>query len=106
MLLSPVTPLLVVLHWLRIPQHIQYKLCYWSTSTYTGPQCTELPAERHLLGRECGITASPALRVIGRSHRARDATFNNGRPRLRRRSTARLEQSAERDPSQPISSHL
>ena len=73
MLLSPVTPLLVVLHWLRIPQHIQYKLCYWSTSTYTGPQCTELPAERHLPGRECGITASPALRVIGRSHRAGEA---------------------------------
>jgi len=46
---------------------------------------TELPAERHLLGRECGITASPALRVIGQSHRAGDATYNNGRPRLRRR---------------------
>ena len=41
---------------------------------------TELPAERHLPGRECGITASPALRVIGRSHRAGDpATYNNGR---------------------------
>ena len=40
---------------------------------------TELHAERHLPGRECGITASPALRVIGRSHRAGDATYNNGR---------------------------
>ena len=39
----------------------------------------ELPAEHHLLGRECGITASLALRVIGRSHRAGDATYNNGR---------------------------
>ena len=46
---------------------------------------TELLAERHLPGRECGITASPALRVIGRSHRAGDATYKNGRPRLRRR---------------------
>jgi len=42
------------------------------------------------------------LCVIGRSHRAGDATYNNGRPRLRRRSTARLEQSAGRNPSQPI----
>ena len=67
---------------------------------------TELSAERHLPGRECGITASPALRVIGRSHRAGDATHNNGRPRLRRRSTARLEQSAGRDPSQSISGCL
>ena len=39
-------------------------------------------------------------------HRAGDATFNSGRPRLRRRSTARLEQSAGRDPSQPISGCL
>ena len=67
---------------------------------------TELPEERHLPGRERGITASPVLRVIGRSHRAGDATYNNGRPRLRRRSTARLEQSAGRDPSQPISDCL
>ena len=35
-------------------------------------------------GLERGMTASPALRVIGRSHRAGDATLNNGRPRLRR----------------------
>ena len=67
---------------------------------------TELPAEHHLPGRECGITASPALRVIGRSHRAGDSTYNNGRPRLRRRSTARLEQSARRDPLQPIAGCL
>jgi len=53
---------------------------------------------------ECGIPASPALCVIGRSHRAGDTTYNNGR--LRRRSTARLEQSAGRDPSQPISGCL
>ena len=39
---------------------------------------TELPTERLLPGRECGITASPALRVIDRSHRAGDATYNNG----------------------------
>jgi len=51
--------------------------------------CAELPAERHLPGRECGITASPALRVVGRPHRAGDATYNNGR--LRRRRTERLE---------------
>jgi len=31
--------------------------------------------------------ASPALRIIGRSHHAGDATYNNGRSRLRRRST-------------------
>jgi len=67
---------------------------------------TELSAERHLPGRECGITASPAVRVIGRSHRAVDATYNNVRPRLRRRSTSRLEQSARRDPSQLISGCL
>ena len=35
-------------------------------------------------GLERGMTASPAQRVIGRSHRAGDATLNNGRPRLRR----------------------
>ena len=67
---------------------------------------TELPEERHLPGRERGITASPVLRVIGRSHRAGDATYNNGRPRLRRRSTARLEQSAGRDPSRLISGYV
>ena len=59
-----------------------YKISY---DTLTGTLClrsgvrTELPAERHLPGRECGITASPALRVIGRSHRAGDATYNDGR---------------------------
>jgi len=62
---------------------------------------TELSPERHLPGRECGITASPALCVIGRSHRAGDATYNNGRPRLRRRSTARLERSCN-DAVHPI----
>ena len=55
---------------------------------------TELPAECHLLGRECGTTASPAIQVIGRSHRAGDATYNNGRPRLRHCRFSRLEQSA------------
>ena len=55
-----------------------------SSSVHTGLPVrtrvrTELPAERHLPGRERGITASPALRVIGRSHRAGDATYNNGR---------------------------
>ena len=57
-------------------------------------------------GLECRIMASPALRIIGRSHCAGDVTYNNGRPRLRRRSTARLEQSAGRDPSQSISGCL
>jgi len=68
---------------------------------------TELPAECHLPGRECGITASPAFRVIGRSHRAGDATYNNGRWRLRHCSTVHLEQSTGtgRDPSQPISGY-
>jgi len=42
---------------------------------------TELSAERQMPGRECGITASPALCIIGRSHRAGDATYNNGRQR-------------------------
>jgi len=65
-----ITPLLADLHWLRIPQRIQYKLC---VPVRSGVR-TELPAERHLPGRECGITASPALRVIGRSHRDGDAT--------------------------------
>ena len=67
---------------------------------------TQPAEERDLPGRECGITASPALRVIGRSHRAGDATYNNGRPRLRHRSTARLEQSAGRDLLQSISGCL
>jgi len=40
---------------------------------------TQQAEERDLPGRECGITASPALRVIGRSHRAGDAKYNNGR---------------------------
>ena len=75
---------------------------YWFTSAFRGPH--RLPAERHLPGGECGITASPALRVIGRSHRAGDTTYNNGRLRLR--SNARLEQSARCDPSQLISGCL
>jgi len=70
---------------------------YWSTCAYTRV-CTELLAERHLPGRECGITADliePATRRV----------YNNGRSRLRRRSTARLAQSARRDLSQLLSSH-
>ena len=67
---------------------------------------TELLAKLHLPGRECGITASPALCVIGRSHRAGDVTFNNGRLRLRHHRTERLEQSARYDPSQLITGHL
>jgi len=65
----------------------------WSTQLLHWPSCRhddqswptscanihQLPAERHLPGRECGITALPALRVTGRSHRAGDATYNNGR---------------------------
>jgi len=65
----------------------------WSTQSLHWPSCRhddqswptscanihQLPAERHLPGRECGITALPALRVTGRSHRAGDATYNNGR---------------------------
>ena len=79
-----ITLLLADLHWLRIPQRIRYRLCvlvYQCVQGWT-PERTErpeLPAEHHLPGRECGITASPALRVIGRSHRAGDATYNNGR---------------------------
>jgi len=80
-----ITPLLADLHWLRIPQRIQHKLCVLVYQCIQG--CTELRAERHLPGRECGIMASPALRIIGRSHHAGDATYNNGRSRLRRRST-------------------
>ena len=57
-------------------------------------------------GLECRIMASPALHIIGRSHCAGDVKYNNGRPRLRHRSTVRLEQSAGRDPSQPISGRL
>ena len=69
-----ITPLLADLHWLRIPQHIQYKLC---VLVY---QCVQGSAPSYLQNAICpvGITASPALRVIGRSHRAGDATYNNG----------------------------
>jgi len=74
-----ITTLLADLLWLRIPQRIQYKLCVLVYQCVQGSLRTELPAERHLPGRECGITASPALRVVGRSHRAGDATYNNGR---------------------------
>ena len=63
---------------------------------------TELPAERHLPGRECGITASSADLIVPATRRT---TMGAG-PRLRRRSTARLQQSAGRDPSQPISGCL
>ena len=61
---------------------------------------TELPEELHLPGREFEITASPALCVIGRSHRAGDATYSNELPRRHRLS--RLEQSARHKPSQLI----
>ena len=59
---------------------------------------TELAAERHLSGRECGITATSADLIVPATRRT---TMGAG-PRLRRRSTARLEQSAGRDQSQPI----
>ena len=63
---------------------------YWSTSAY--------------MGLRRATCRTPALRVVGRPHRAGDATYNNGRPRLRRRRTERLEQSARCDLSLP--SHL
>ena len=50
---------------------------YWFTSAFRGPH--RATCRTPSAGRECGITASPALRVIGRSHRAGDATYNNGR---------------------------
>ena len=56
---------------------------------------TELAAERHLPGRECGITASSGDLIVPATRRT---TMGAG-PRLRRRNTARLEQSAGRDPS-------
>jgi len=66
------------LHMVRLmPLLSQNPQCVKSTAKF-GVR-TELPAERHLPGRECGITASPALRIIGRSHRAGDATYINGR---------------------------
>ena len=49
-----------------------------------------------------GITASSVDLIVPTTRRT---TMGAG-PRLRRRSTARLEQSTGRDPSQPISSHL
>jgi len=90
-----ITALLADLHWLRIPQRIQYKLCVPVRSGVG----TELAAERHLPGRECGITVSSGDLIVPATRRT---TMGAG-PRLRRRSTARLEQSARRDPPQPIS---
>jgi len=66
---------------------------HWSaTSAYTGPQYTELPTERHLPGRKCGITASSACaqrRQSIRSHRVGDVTCDNGRSRLLCRGSTR-----------------
>ena len=90
---------------LRHVCHQTTEVCaYWSTSAYMGlHQATcRTPSARSRVRNH----ASPAIRVIGWSHRAGDATYNNGRLCLRRRSTARLEQSARRNPSQPISGCL
>ena len=75
---------------------------YWFTTAFRGPHWATCRTPS--AGRKCGITASPALHVIGRSHHAGDATYNNGRQRLH--STARLKQSVRRDPLQLISGCL
>jgi len=48
----------------------------------------------------------PALRVIGRSQRADDVTFNNGRLHLRHRRSMQLELFARCDPSQLVFENL
>jgi len=71
-------------------------MCEWRSVEHISVATTQLfdTDTVHAMVELIGITASPSLRVIGRSHRAGDATYNNG------------QQSAGRDPSQPISDCL
>ena len=101
-----ITPLLADLHWLRIPQRIQYKLC---VLVY---QCVQGSAPSYLQNAICPVASTESRRRLRSASSAdlivpatRRTTMGAG-PRLRRRSTARLEQSAGRDPSQPISGCL
>jgi len=56
-----ITPLLADLHWLRIPQRIQYKLC---VLVY---QCVQRSAPSYLQNAICPVASAPVLRVIARS---------------------------------------
>ena len=86
-------------------QDAQQQSCaYWFTSAFRGPPppsaiCPVASAESRRRLR----SASSADLIVPATRRT---VYNNGRPRLRRRSTARPEQSAGRDPSQLISGHL
>ena len=88
-------------HWLRISQCIHYKLC-----VLVCHQCVQGSARSYLKNSICPVASAKsrrrpaALRVIGRSHRGGNATYNNELPRRRRLS--RLEQSARHKPSQLI----
>jgi len=97
-----ITALVADLHWLRIPQRIQYKLC---VLVY---QCVQGSAPSYLQNAICPVESAESRRRLRSASSAdlivpatRSTTMGAG-PRLRRRSTARLEQSAGRDPSQPI----
>jgi len=101
-----ITPLLADLHWLRIPQRIHYKLC---VLVY---QCVQGSALSYLQNTICPVASAESRRRLRYVSSAdlivpatRCTTMGAG-PRLRRRSTARLEQSAGRDPSQPIAGCL
>ena len=84
-----ITPLLADLHWLRIPQRIKYKLCYWSTSAYhTGPHraICRTPSARSRV-RNHGVACGPRHRPISSCRRrdvqqwAQDRAFGVAAPR-------------------------
>ena len=91
-----ITPLLDDLHWLRIPQRIQYKLC---VLVY---QCVQGSAPSYLQNAVCRVASAESRRRLRSASSGdlivpatpRRTTMGAG-PRLRRRSTARLQQSAK-----------
>ena len=83
----------------RLPSQPAYQCVHGSTPSYLqNAICPVASAESRRRLR----SASLADLIVPATRRT---TMGAG-PRLRRRSTARLEQSAGRDPSQPISGHL
>ena len=76
-----ITPLLADLHWLRIPQRIQYKLCVLVFN------CVHGSAPRY---QQEVIRPVENICLLGRLDRAGNATFHSGRPRFCRGRSACL----------------
>ena len=91
-----ITPLLTDLHWLQIPQHIQYSVYWFSLRAWV---CTEISTRGYPSGREHWATTLPALCLLGRLDRAGYVTLYTGRPRLCRGRSTCLEHSACCDPA-------